>query len=355
MTLIPKESQGNVAGGKGAKFAKQIALASGDVTFVDKKPSGALRYAPTRPEKDERLKRPGYTNNVSVLIDMRGQEFQFKAPLGNQPVSIDLDIAYSVLDRVKSNALKGGQFQPERPPPDMLGFMLKQQQKDEALHRLERKELEMLYEGFSPEQVAAMSSEERGRLIRKSQMGSRLDAVLRQAMGEVQHETGEAGLSAGVGHVRLDQGIQTVPALSVPMITHDAGPDAGETDVMGRTRATGAPSQGHVNNRAPATTASVRPGMTTEGQRPPFLEQIMMRRGRRGAPTEPVYRSDGRLDMRFASSRAAAQGVSRVEEQEGIAADARAQDPAFRAAERRVAEAVMRAEARRPPAYPFGR
>lgn len=349
MGLIQNQAQGNVATGEGMKFAKQIQLASGDVNFVAKKPSGAPRYNPTRPEKDELLHRPGYTNNVSVLIDLRGQEFQFKAPLGNQPVSVDLDIAYSVLDRVKSNALKGGQFLPERPPPDMLGFMLKQQQRDEALIRLERKELEMLYEGFSPEQVAAMSSEERARLIRKSQMGSRLDAVLREAMGEVQHETGEAGLSAGVGHVRLDQGIQTVPALSVPMIDHRAGPDAGEADAMGRTRATGAPSQGHVNNRAPATTAAVRPGLTTEGQRPAFLEpEMLMRRGRgrRPAPTEPVYRADGQLDMRYASSRAAAaQGVSRVEEQEGIAADAREQDQA-----RRTAQAALRRFA-----YPFGR
>lgn len=266
MSLIPKQVQGNVATGAGAKFAKQIQLASGDVNFVDKKPSGATRYKMTHPEKDDRLRRPGYTNNVSVLIDLRGQEFQFKPPLDTQPVAVDLDIAYSVLDRMRSNALKGGQFLPERPPPDMVGFMLKQQAKDEALARLEKKELEMLYEGFSPEQVAMTSSEDRARLIRKSQMGSRLDAVLRQAM-DGQHEMGEAGLSAGVGHVALTQGIQTVPALSVPFMHNRAGRDAGDADSMGRTHATGAPSQGHVNNRAPATIASIRSGLSTDGQR----------------------------------------------------------------------------------------
>jgi len=266
MSLILKQAQGNVATGAGAKFAKQIHLASGDVNFVDKKPSGAARMKLTCPEKDMRLRRPGYTNNVSVLIDLKGQEFQFKAPLKTQPVAIDIDMAYAALDRMRDGARAGGAFLPERPPPDMVGFMLKQQAKDEALNRLEKKEIEMLYEGFSPQQVALMSSEERARVIRKSQMGSRLDAALRVASGEVQHEVGTAGLSAGVGHVSITQGIQTMPALSVPMMNRKPRAGAGQADSMGRTAASGAPSAGFTANRAPATGARMTPNRTTEGQ-----------------------------------------------------------------------------------------
>lgn len=260
--------QGDVATGKGSVYARQIKQVKAPVEFVDKTPSGAVRYKLTKPEDDKRLHRPGYTNNVSVLIDLHGQEFQFKAPLPAQPDPVDLDIAHSVLDRMRDGARAGGQFEPERPEPDMVGFMIKQQAKERALQELEKKEYELLYKGYSPEQIAALSSEERERIERMAQLASPVANNLRRLLrGD---DVDVAGPSTGVGVVPLTQGPQTVPALSVPNAGYRAGPGAGIADSMGRTRPTGAPSQGFVSNRAPATGSAMSAQYLQTGQTTPF-------------------------------------------------------------------------------------
>jgi hypothetical protein len=70
------------------------------------------------------------------------------------------------------------------------------------------------------------------------------------------NEVGEGGPSEGVGVVSIDQGIRTVPALSVPFMRHRNPVGAGRTDSMGRTMNTGARSQGYVTNKAPTTGSS---------------------------------------------------------------------------------------------------
>jgi hypothetical protein len=265
-----KEAQGNVATGKGAKYAKQIVMP--EVNFVDKKDSLAPFYKLTHPEKDHKLKRPGYTNNVSVLIDLKGQEFQFKAPLAAQPNPIDLDIAHSVLDRMREGAMAGGQFVPERGSTvkDEIAFLMREQAKERALKELHDKEVLMLREGFSPEEIAGLTGATRERILRKYEMASPIEAlvseqVIRGVPG-LYEDMGTASVSSGVGVSTITDGPRTTPALSVPFMFHRAGPQAGRADAMGRTRATGAPSAGFMTNRAPATGSRISSQYTSEGQ-----------------------------------------------------------------------------------------
>lgn len=268
MTPQLKAVQGDVATGKGAKYAKQIV--GPDVEFVRKLDSLAPVYKLSHPEKDDRLRRPGYTNNVSVLIDLKGQEFQFKAPLAQQPAAIDIDIAHSVLDRMRDNAKAGGQFmkEPVNPHVDEIAFLIKQQARERALKELHDKEVLMLREGYSPEEVAGLTGSTRERLLRKYEMASPMEALVERMEAERERgfeDVDVAGVSGSVGVSSIVAGPRTMPALSVPYMFYKAGSDAGEADSMGRTAATGAPSQGFVSNRAPATSASMTGSLTTEG------------------------------------------------------------------------------------------
>lgn len=262
-------SQGDVTTGKGAKYAKQIVAPQ--VNFVDKKDSLAPFYKLTHPEKDERLKRKGYTNNVSVLIDLKGQEFQFKAPLTMQPKATDIDIAHSVLDRMREGAKAGGMFVPDRisTVKDEIAFLMREQAKERALKELRDKEVLMLREGFSPEEIAGQTGATRERILRKYEMASPIEALVEREVdgrGRFDEDIGVASVSTGVGVSTITDGPRTMPALSVPFMFNYAGPNAGRADAMGRTRATGAPSAGFVANRAPATGSRISSQYTSEGQ-----------------------------------------------------------------------------------------
>lgn len=251
--MLPlKQVQGNVAAGSG--LPKQIFYPK--VGFVDKKyDSGIPTYKLTKPVEDDRLRRPGYTNNVNVLIDLKGQVFEFPAPLEFQPHPTDIDIAHSVLDSMRDGAHAGGQFMPERGPIDEMTFLIRQQAKDEALKRLAAKEKELLKEGFSVAEIEAATYHDRARIMRRAElpdeMRLRVEADIYPA-----DEVGEAGLSMRVGVPSIGQGIRApgLPALSVPGMF---GPSVGgRTDSMGRTRPNGVRSQGFVALKAPTTDSS---------------------------------------------------------------------------------------------------
>lgn len=268
---LPDEAQGNVATGKGEKFAKQIHLENSDVNFVRKKDSLAPFSGKTHPEVDKLLKRPGYTNNVSVLIDLVGQEFQFKAPLVTQPRATDIDVAHSVLDRMSGDAKAGGQFVPQTARVDEIGFLIREQAKERALAELEQKEVLMLREGLSPDEIATLTGQTRERLLRKYEMASPMETLVeniktmrrREIMGVV----GTAGVSTGIGVNSITDGPRTYPALSVPNEFVRLGAGGGQADVMGRTPATGSPSAGFRSNRTPTTTSGMGAGLTDLGQR----------------------------------------------------------------------------------------
>lgn len=262
-------AQGTIATGKGAKYARQIV--GPEVEFVKKHDSLVPFYKMTRPEKDKKLHRPGYTNNVSVLIDLHGQEFQFKAPLVIQPRATDIDIAHTVLDTIRDGARAGGEFVKEmkKGPSDEIAFLIRRQAQERALSELNKKELAMLREGLSPEEVANLTAGEFERILRKYEMATPMEQLVEQVRmfrGAQPPDDGGAGAGVGVGVSALRDGPRTMPALSVPFMFHRGGADAGVQDSMGRTRATGAPSQGFVANRAPATGATLTRQFTTEGQ-----------------------------------------------------------------------------------------
>jgi len=251
--MLPlKQVQGNVAVGSG--MPKQIIYPR--VGFVDKKfDSGRPRYELTTPVPDDRLRRPGYTNNVNVLIDLEGQKFEFPAPLDFQPHSTDIDIAHSVLDRMRDRAHAGGVFQPERPPMDEITFLIRQQQKEHALETLAAKEKELLKEGFSPEEIDAATYHDRARIMRRAIL-----PVEARLMAEYDlypaDEVGEAGIALRVGVPAIGEGVRApgIPALSVRgMFAPSVG---GGTDFMGRNRPNGVRSQGFVSLKAPTTDSS---------------------------------------------------------------------------------------------------
>lgn len=251
--MLPlKQVQGNVAAGSG--LPKQILHAK--VGFVDKKfDSGLPRYELTKPVEDTRLRRPGYTNNVNVLIDLKGQVFEFPAPLEFQPHPTDVDIAHSVLDRMREGAHAGGQFLPERGPMDEITFLIRQNAKDEALQKLAAKEKALLKEGFSVAEIEAATYHDRARIIRRAdlpdEMRVRVEADLYPA-----DDVGQAGLSMRVGVPAIGQGVRApgIPVLSIPgMLRPSVG---GGTDSMGRTRPNGVRSQGFVALKAPTTDSS---------------------------------------------------------------------------------------------------
>jgi len=251
--MLPlKQVQGNVAAGSG--LPKQILHAK--VGFVDKKfDSGLPRYDLTKPVEDTRLRRPGYTNNVNVLIDLKGQVFEFPAPLEFQPHPTDVDIAHSVLDSMREGAHAGGQFLPERGVMDEITFLIRQNAKNEALQKLAIKEKELLKEGFSVAEIEAATYHDRARIMRRAdlpdEMRLRVEADLYPA-----DEVGEAGVSLRVGVPSIGQGVRApgIPVLSVPgMLRPGVG---GGTDAMGRTRPNGIRSQGFVALKAPTTDSS---------------------------------------------------------------------------------------------------
>ena len=251
--LKPKQVQGNVSMGSG--MPKQIVRPK--VGFVDKMfDSGAPVYKLTKPSPDQRLHRPGYTNNVSVLIDLAGQEFLFPAPLEFQPHSTDLDIAHSVLEGMRNGAKAGGNFAPERPAVDELGFMLKQNAKQRALEDVAAKMRKLLKEGYSVEEIEAIVGPDRDRAARRAELPSEMAMLLERDIHPGGGEVGEGGPSEGVGVVALGQGIRTVPALSVPFMLARPNAGAGSTDSMGRVVNTGARSQGFVALKAPTTGSS---------------------------------------------------------------------------------------------------
>lgn len=249
--LTLKQVQGNVAAGSG--LPKQIIYPK--VGFVDKKfDSGIPRYDLTKPVSDNRLRRSGYTNNVNVLIDLKGQVFEFPAPLEFQPRPTDVDIAHSVLDRMSATAHEGKGFKPERGPQDEITFLIRQQVKETALANLAEKEKQLLKEGFSPDEILNYTYHDRERIMRRAELP---DEMRLRVEAEIfpRDDVGEAGLSLRIGVPSIGQGVRApgIPALSVPRTgTHTSG----FTDSMGRTRPNGVRSQGFVALKAPRTDSS---------------------------------------------------------------------------------------------------
>jgi hypothetical protein len=260
-----EEVQGDVATGKGRVFAKQIVQP--EVNFVDKKQSLAPMYQLPKPEKDEKLVRKGYTNNVSVLIDLKGQEFQFKAPLVTQPKATDLDIAHSVLDKMREMAHTKVEFAPEKPSKrtDEIAFLIKEQAKEKALANLRKKELLMLREGYGVEEIDELTASERERIIRKSKLPTKGEELMELFKEDRDYGGMESHASLSVGVNSVTDGPRTAPALSVPFMHYDAGSDAGIRDFMGRVPATGMPSAGFRTNTAPVTGSAMTRDLTTEG------------------------------------------------------------------------------------------
>ena len=250
--LTLKQVQGNVAVGSG--MPKQIIYPR--VGFVDKKfDSGRPRYDLTKPVPDDRLRRPGYTNNLSVLIDLEGQKFEFPAPLDFQPHSTDIDIAHDVLNRMRNEAHAGGVFKSERPPMDEITFLIRQQQKEEALEKLAIKEKLLLKEGFSPAEIDAATHHDRARIMRRAELPVEARLMAEHDIYPAD-EVGEAGIALRVGVPAIGQGVRApnLPALSVRgMFMPSVG---GRTDSMGRTRPNGVRSQGFVSLKAPTTDSS---------------------------------------------------------------------------------------------------
>lgn len=264
--IVLPEAQGNIATGKGAKYAKQIDTPQ--VNFVDKLNSLAPVYKLSKPEDPHKLVRKPYLNNLSVLIDLKGQEFQFKAPLVTQPKAIDIDIAHSVLDKMREMAHAKVEFAPERPSKrtDEIAFLVKEQSKEKALADLRRKELLMLREGYGAEEIDELSAAERERIIRKSKMPTKGEELMELFKEDRDYGGMESHASLSVGVGSVTDTIRTAPALSVPFMNYRGGADSGVRDFMGRVPATGMPSAGFRTNTAPVTGSSMTHTLTTEGQ-----------------------------------------------------------------------------------------
>jgi hypothetical protein len=269
--VFAKEVQGNVA--VGTDLAKQILGVDTEVGLRMK--SGAVVYHKTKPHEDRMLHRPTYENNLSVLVDAPGnlQIFQFEPNLVTQPRSIDLDIAHSLLDGIARDAKKEAHFEKEKAPIDEIAWIIKQQERDTALKRLREKETLMLEEGFSPEEIASLTSETRERILRKYEVKSRVARMLDEQGIRDEDEFGEfsdvgsVGASATVGVNSVVDGPRTVPPLSVPGMDTYLGAGAGMRDAAGRVAPSAAPSQGFVASRLPVTTGSMAPGLDLSGQR----------------------------------------------------------------------------------------
>lgn len=265
-----KGAQGDIATGIGRLFAQQIFSPDTEVSYH--KESGAVVYKKTHPKDDKLLVRPTYENNVSVLVDLYGQEFQFKAPLVVQPRAIDIDVAHSILDKMAGDAKKGAVFEKEKAPIDEIAFLIRQQARDDALKRLHDKETLMLQEGFSPEEIASLTGATRDRILRKYEMMTPMERLARgPEIFDRDEDVGVSGISATAGVVPITQGVRTVPPLSVPNMDRPSHAGAGSRDGAGRVAASGAPSQGFVANRLPVTTASLTfNGITLQGQNTRF-------------------------------------------------------------------------------------
>jgi hypothetical protein len=171
---------------------------------------------------------------------------------------------------MSENAKAGGQFVPQPARVDEIGFLIREQAKERALAELEQKEVLMLREGLSPEEIAVLTTQTRQRLLRKYEMASPMESLVEN----IQHmrrgdplEVASAGVSTGIGVNSITDGPRTYPALSVPNEFVRLGAGGGQADMLGRTPPTGAPSAGFRSNRTPTTTSGMGQGLTDSGHR----------------------------------------------------------------------------------------
>lgn len=258
----PHEAQGNVA--TGTKLAKQIK--SPDVGLALYTKAGARRYHQTHPVKDKLLHRPGYTNNVSVEIDMKGSVFQFLPEKMMPTRAIDLDETHALLDTIRADAKKRGNFLPEPRPAQQVDFLMKQAGRERALADVAKKEQLMLREGYSPDEIKTLSEETKARIARKYEALTAVDQAIMAQFGF----TTRVELDA---YRRERERIEGLPGQRAAIDQYNRGAARASGETPGETPAQAAAAATRLN--PPAT-----PTIATElGMQAPYLAE----RGRRRA------------------------------------------------------------------------
>lgn len=126
------------------------------------------------PLPDTRFKR---TEKQGVLIDMKTPIFMFGAPVVEEPYSWDVENAHHLMATAADDARKGGVWTPSRREADHIGMLIRQQAEERALADVRSKEVIMLNEGLSPNEVADLTRDEKERLARKYRNPSIRNAV----------------------------------------------------------------------------------------------------------------------------------------------------------------------------------
>lgn len=116
------------------------------------------------PLPDKRFLR---TAKQGVLIDMKTPIYMFGAPIEEEPYSWNVENAHHLMAVAAEDARKGGVWTPSRREADFVATLIRQQAEERAMADVRSKEVLMLNEGLSPDEVANLTRDEKDRLIRK--------------------------------------------------------------------------------------------------------------------------------------------------------------------------------------------